>query len=69
MSWLSLLPSAIQFVLWILGRVNASEETRKKFIAFVQSAKDDGLISVQAKETFQQQKEALEKTPPENPKP
>lgn len=67
MSWLSILPYAVQLIAWVLGRVNASEETRKKFIEFVQSAKDDGLIAVQAKEIFQQQKEALKKAPPENP--
>lgn len=63
MSFIALLPYAFQIIGWLLDKYNASEETKKRFMELVQSAKDDGLISVSAKDEFAKQKEKL-KNPP-----
>lgn len=57
--WLTALPYIFQVIGWILNRYNANEETKKAFHALVQSAKNDGLIAVQAKDEFAKQKEEL----------
>lgn len=64
--WLTLLPYALQFIGWIFSKYNASEETQKKFMELVQASKNDGLIAVDAKDTFKKQKaEILNPRPPE----
>lgn len=63
--WLTALPYLVQIIGWILGRYNASKETMAAFQKLVQSAKDDGLIAVQAKDIFEEQRQELEKTKPE----
>jgi hypothetical protein len=63
MSLLALLPYLFQLISFFLDRYKASEETKRRFIALVQSAKDDGLIAVQAKDEFERQKEKLKQDP------
>lgn len=57
--FLTLLPTLLKFVGWILDKNNASEETKKKMYELIASTADDGLISVQAKDAFKAQKEKI----------
>lgn len=61
--WLAILPYAVQIIAWLLGRYADNKETIRKFQEFVQSAKDDGLIAVQAKDEFKRQEEELKRPP------
>ena len=61
MNWLAALPYVFQLLGWILSRYNASQDTMRAFQALVQASKDDGLISVNAKDEFKKQKDELDK--------
>lgn len=59
MSWVALLPYVLQIVVFILQRVKASNDVILKFQAFVESTKNEGLISVAASDKFKTLHEQL----------
>ncbi len=62
---LSILSLLSPVVLWLLDLFKADKAKREAFIKFVQSAKDDGIISVEAKDEFARQDAALKQPPAE----
>lgn len=57
--FLTLLPSIIQIVTWILSKVNADNATKKAWLEFIQKAKMDPAISLQMKDNFKAMEEEL----------
>lgn len=66
---LSLLSLLSPVVTWILDKFAVSQAKREQFIKFVQSAKDDGIIAVEAKDEFAQQDAKLKLETPDKPLP
>jgi hypothetical protein len=56
LSWLAFL---MPVVTWIMGKLKLSKETQEAFIAKVQAAKDDGLVSIQGRDEFRRQDEEI----------
>lgn len=52
MNWLLILPYAFQVIAWLLGKYNASVETKKAFLNLVEQAKLDPAISLKLKDDF-----------------
>lgn len=44
---------------WALKLFGASAETNKKFLELIESTKNDGLITVQARDKFNSQRESI----------
>ncbi len=53
------LPYILQFVSWILGMIGASKNTMDKFMELVTKAQKYGLITVEIKDRFADQRTAL----------
>lgn len=45
----------LRFLAWVISTTNASDKTKKKFLELVEATKNDGLISVKARDTFDKQ--------------
>lgn len=62
---LSIIQLVMPIILWVLNRFKISKEQQEAFIQKVQSAKDDALIGIQARDEFKRQDEELAK--PQDP--
>jgi hypothetical protein len=52
---LSILGILTPIITWIMGKFGMSKQSQEAFINKVQSAKDDGLVSVQQRDEFERQ--------------
>lgn len=60
MGELMALSLGLKFLGFILDVFKASDETKRKFLDLVEASRNEGLISVQAYETFKKQRQELE---------
>jgi hypothetical protein len=59
MDWGIILNLLLQGVLMFLRAKNASENTINKFIALVEAAKNDGMVTVKIQDNFKSQSDKL----------
>ncbi len=59
MTWATWLPYLLQILAWVLGLVGASENTIQRYMELVESTQDDKLITIDVRNRFAAQREAL----------
>lgn len=55
MKWGYVLELTLRFLAWFLDRAQASDKTKKKFLELIEATKEDGLVTVKVKDTFEEQ--------------
>jgi hypothetical protein len=59
--WETIFVIVLKLLDFTFSKIASSEELKRKFEAFVLQAKDEGLISIAAKDEFERQKDELAK--------
>ena len=57
MNWTELLPLGLKVLSWIIERSSLSAEAKKRFIALVEQAAQEGAVSSQLRDKFKKQME------------